>query len=311
MPAISIICPVYKAEKYIHKCIDSVLAQTFTDFELQLIDDGSPDCSGRICDKYAEEDARVRVFHKENGGVASARQMGLDNAIGDYTIHVDPDDWVEANMLEELYAKAKETDADMVICDYWLEYSNRQERQNLNIINTNSQILIDELVNGRLHGSLWNKLIRRTFLVYNNIRFAEGLNICEDLTMCINVLSHGAKATYLNRAFYHYDRFTNPNALTSFNTRYGREQHDKWLSTFKNIISDKESQTYRTGVTYIAYWAFTHMIFSSKEYREFYKNEIKSFLFNNRNLRIKIVTILCALGLNTPLIYLYRAFKRY
>ena len=122
MPAISIICPVYSAEKYIHRCLDSILAQTFTDFELLMIDDGSPDNSGKICDEYAEKDSRIRVFHKENGGVASARQIGLDNAIGDYTIHIDPDDWVDPNMLEELYAKAKEADADIVICDYWVNY---------------------------------------------------------------------------------------------------------------------------------------------------------------------------------------------
>lgn len=114
-PKISIIVPVYKAEKYIHKCIDSILAQTFANFEILLINDGSPDKSGKICDEYAKKDKRVRVFHKENGGVSLARQLGNDNATGEYTIHADPDDWIEPNMLEELYAKAVEDDADMEI----------------------------------------------------------------------------------------------------------------------------------------------------------------------------------------------------
>ena len=83
MPAISIVVPVYKAEKYLHRCVDSILSQTFADFEVLLIDDGSPDGSGLICDAYAEQDPRVRVFHKKNGGVASARELGVQNAKGE------------------------------------------------------------------------------------------------------------------------------------------------------------------------------------------------------------------------------------
>ena len=118
-PKVSVIVPVYKAEKYLQRCVDSLLAQTFTDFELLLIDDGSPDRSGEICDEYAAADSRVRVFHKVNGGVSSARQCGMDNATGEYTIHADPDDWVEPIMLKELYVKAKEENADMVFCNYY------------------------------------------------------------------------------------------------------------------------------------------------------------------------------------------------
>ena len=99
-PRVSIIVPVYKAEAYLHRCVESLLAQTFTDFEILLIDDGSPDRSGEICDEYAAKDPRVRVFHKENGGVSSARQCGMDHAEGEYTIHADLYDCVEPNMLE-------------------------------------------------------------------------------------------------------------------------------------------------------------------------------------------------------------------
>ena len=123
MPIISIIVPVYKAEAYLHRCVDSLLIQTFTDFEILLIDDGSPDRSGAICDVYAAKDQRVRVFHKENGGVSDARQFGVDHALGEYIIHADPDDWVDPTMLEELYRKACETDADIVIADFFVNES--------------------------------------------------------------------------------------------------------------------------------------------------------------------------------------------
>ena len=94
-PLISIIVPVYKAEKYLHKCVDSLLEQTFTDFEILLVDDGSPDKSGEICDEYAEKDSRIRVFHKENGGVSSARNLALDNAKGEFVMFLDSDDWLD------------------------------------------------------------------------------------------------------------------------------------------------------------------------------------------------------------------------
>lgn len=121
-PQISIIIPVYKAERYLDRCILSIINQTFTKWELILVDDGSPDNSGKICDKYAQQEDRIKVIHKLNEGVASAREIGMQNAIGDYSIHVDPDDWVENNLCELLYNEALRTDADMVICDFRMEY---------------------------------------------------------------------------------------------------------------------------------------------------------------------------------------------
>lgn len=118
-PAVSVVIPVYKAEAWLHRALDSICAQSLNNWECILVDDGSPDRSGEICDEYAEKDRRFRVIHQKNGGVSSARQAGIDAAKGEYSIHIDPDDWVEPTMLEELYHKAKEDNADMVICDYY------------------------------------------------------------------------------------------------------------------------------------------------------------------------------------------------
>lgn len=111
---ISVIVPVYKAEKYLHRCVDSILAQSYTDFELLLIDDGSPDNCGAICDEYAQMDSRVRVFHKENGGVSSARNLGLDNARGEYVTFCDSDDRVAFNWLS-VYENAMKNEVDIAI----------------------------------------------------------------------------------------------------------------------------------------------------------------------------------------------------
>ena len=114
-PKISIIVPVYNVEKYIRRCLDSIAAQTFTDWECICVDDGTPDASGKICNEYAQKDSRFVVIHKENGGVSSARNAGLNVAKGEYVTFCDSDDWVEKEMLEVLYNTALETDADVVM----------------------------------------------------------------------------------------------------------------------------------------------------------------------------------------------------
>ena len=111
--AISVIVPIYKAENYLHKCIDSILAQTFQDFQLILVDDGSPDKSGKIWDDYAVKDSRIEVIHKQNGGVMSARKCGILSARGLYSIQIDPDDWVEPSLLEDLFQEAIQEKADI------------------------------------------------------------------------------------------------------------------------------------------------------------------------------------------------------
>ena len=212
MPKISVIVAVYKAEAYIHRCVDSLLAQTFADFEVLLVDDGSPDRSGEICDEYARKDRRVRVFHKENGGVSSARQCGLDNAEGEYTIHADPDDWVEPNMLEELYAKAKEDNADIVLCDYYMyKAKSRYRRQTPR--NTLPQTLLKQYLHHRLHGSLCNKLIKRELYSLYDIKFPVDMILREDMFVVCNLMMHPVKVTYLNKAYYHYDYSANNNSL--------------------------------------------------------------------------------------------------
>lgn len=120
MPMISVIVPVYNTEKYLDRCIQSILAQTYSNFELLLVDDGSTDSSGAICDRYAEQDSRVRVFHKPNGGVSSARNLGLDNAKGEWITFVDSDDWIEYCSFDTFI---KSADSDLIIASMCFEQS--------------------------------------------------------------------------------------------------------------------------------------------------------------------------------------------
>ena len=208
---ISIIVAVYKAEACLCRCVDSLLAQTFTDFELLLVDDGSPDSSGMICDSYAEKDSRVRVFHKENGGVSSAREYGLCKARGEYVIHVDPDDWVEPAMLAVLYCKAREESADMVICDFFTNARGTQSYVKQQPSSLHAHEVIKDLF-AHLHGSCCNKLVRRA-LFAADVHFPVGINYCEDLYVNIHLLLKNPVVAYVPQAFYHYVLDFNPNSM--------------------------------------------------------------------------------------------------
>lgn len=221
-PRISIIVPVYKAERYIRRCLDSIQAQTMTDWECILVDDGSPDRSGDICDEYAGKDSRFIVFHKVNGGVASARQMGIDHARGEYSIHADPDDWVEPNMLKELYIKAKETNAEMVIADYFYETPNGQLYIRQKPADSNHEIM-KQLITGNLYGSTWNKLVRSELYKTYDISFPVNMNCMEDTFVICSLLMHDIKVEYIPQAYYHYDTIENQNSITS----HGKSQVTK------------------------------------------------------------------------------------
>ena len=170
-PKISIISPVYNAERYIVKCLDSILVQTFQDWELILVDDGSSDKSGVICDEYAARDSRVIVIHKDNGGVGAARQTGLDAVTGEYVIHADPDDWVEPTMLQELYAKAVAEAADVVIFDYYVDTKKKTSLVKQQPASLDAKNILKELL--QQSESVFfprNQLLRRSSFLDTNLR---------------------------------------------------------------------------------------------------------------------------------------------
>lgn len=295
MPEVSIIVPVYKAEKYLNRCVDSILAQTFTDWELLLIDDGSPDRSGEICDEYAKKDFRIRVIHKENGGVSSARQRGLDEAVGEYTIHVDSDDWVEPNMLEELYKKAKQDDADIVICDYFNNIGTKQTicRQCPSSLEP-KQVLIELFQ--QLHGSCCNKLARRVCYKQYGIEFPRGINYCEDLFTWVQFLSHKeVKVAYLNKAFYHY--FDNPESITRSYQRSQYETRCEFVKCLEKVLPTELRSTILKKVTFnIFVEANIYDVLTQSEIKEgliIFKHDIA-----NLGKRWRVGFILLSIGLN-------------
>ena len=309
-PLVSVIVPVYKAEAYLHKCVDSLLAQTMTDFEVLLIDDGSPDRSGAICDEYAAKDSRIRVFHKENGGVASARQVGIENVRGEYTIHADPDDWVEPTMLEELYAKAKEDDADMVICDIYMNFYEKEIYTFQDIKKMSVDFVLVELLKGKIHGSLCNKLVKSSCFFGGKVNFNISLSLGEDLSFCCKLLNNeNFKISYLNRAYYHYIQHNNVNSQTKERDKNKRllngiNLYDDLKSFFSKsnlLIVIDDLCKYRELVDY-----FVLSDLSSIDFYRKYHNHMKFVKYvSSSRVILKVCLFFSCLGFYVPMKKIY------
>ena len=204
---ISVIVPVYNVEKYLKRCIESILSQTYTQLDVILVDDGSPDACPNICDEYAVLDNRVRVIHKSNGGLSDARNVGLDIARGEWVTFVDSDDWIEPDMYEYLIANAKRNDAEISVGGVNDEFFDGNDT--VITKTTYHGELIEESVSGIeamkkyffSSWSAWDKIYRRE--VFDGIRFPIG-EINEDEAIVLQLLDRCKKVAYTNKVFYHY-----------------------------------------------------------------------------------------------------------
>lgn len=205
-PLISIIVPVYNVEKYLARCLDSILAQTLADFEVIAVDDGSPDNCGKILDEYAKKDNRIKVIHKENGGVSSARNAGLDEAMGEYIGFVDPDDYISCDMYEHLYNEAKSGDYDIVQCNNYFVDNRGNEKRFLDHIKNTEYADTDDMIcaffDNNIRCCAWNKIFKRQIIA--DTRFLKELRIAEDKLFVYNCLHNASKVKTTEKYCYFY-----------------------------------------------------------------------------------------------------------
>lgn len=198
---ISIIVPVYKVEPFLRTCVDSILHQTYEDFEVLLIDDGSPDRCGEICEEYKRRDKRVKVFHKENEGLAASRNFGLREAKGCYIGFVDSDDWIEPDMLQVLLRRLEDAKADICISGYWYDTDSMSKEARLEEAIYDRKEALKALLEGKINNAVWNKLYSKE--MFNNIVFPEGRNY-EDIAVMHEILYKAQKVTTVSALEYHY-----------------------------------------------------------------------------------------------------------
>lgn len=232
---ISVILPVYNVEDYLEKSINSVLAQTFTNFELIVVVDGSPDNSISIAQKYAQQDQRIKVFEKANGGLSDARNFGLGKAIGDYIYFMDSDDWIEPNLLEDNIKILQENELDFLIFGYFkddidkhnsLQKSTPIRPVKKTIKKGNPRLSLDmDTLN--LMGYAWNKIYRFNFLKENQLTFEKGTSLVEDILFNTQVFNNTNKIYFNEKCYYHYsnreiETLMKTFHLASFNLRKRR-----------------------------------------------------------------------------------------
>lgn len=207
-PVISVIVPVYRVEKYLRRCVDSILGQTYKNLDIVLVDDGSNDNCPSICDEYSMLDKRVNVLHKSNGGLSDARNFGIDHAKGDFLVFVDSDDYINSNMIRKLYESLVENDSDIAICgfDYVDESGNKlPEQKKLNISGVYNKEDIYHYYDREgvswVLGVAWNKLYRKK--LFSTLRYPQG-KLHEDDFISFHLYAQTDKVSFINENLYFY-----------------------------------------------------------------------------------------------------------
>lgn len=213
---ISIIVPVYKVEKYIKQCVDSIINQTYKDIEIILVDDGSPDNCSKICDDYAKADSRVKVIHQDNEGIVSARKTGLKNAEGDYIGFVDSDDWIEPDMYEHFAKAIEQYHPDMALCEFYFSYPDEEglssqqlsrpffSRKDMEREIYPSMLFKDRFYSFGVNPCCWSKVFKKELLENNLYKLPSEIKIGEDAAFVYPCLLEADNVAYVDRFLYHY-----------------------------------------------------------------------------------------------------------
>ena len=300
---VSIIVPVYNTEKYLHQCIDSILAQTYTDLEIILVDDGSPDNSGEICDEYAAKDARVRVFHIENGGVSNARNYGLDRISGECVMFVDSDDLVKPDYCRIMVDAMQKTDARIVTCLHMSGKTHSVEE--FDWLKTKDvpyqTISLDtyRYTNKYAHSIIWGGLYRADLI--GNLRFTQDLFVGEDTLFFAQLLKKARQLTFVEEELYYYRYLDTSLAHAQYNARQSTEitAWERVCDVFADESDDFRNECYAALALRCAkkYCRAVGTGFANKELiRSFYRKS-----FNYKKITSDLVSSRCWRRLNLPL----------
>ncbi|MGN0478639.1 MAG: glycosyltransferase family 2 protein [Hominenteromicrobium sp.] len=249
---ISVIMPVYNVEKYVGRAIESIQKQTLRDFEFLIVDDGTKDSSGVICDQYAEKDARIRVFHKENGGAPSARNMAIDRAKGKYMYFMDSDDWAEETMLEDMYRLAEQCSAELVVSGFYIDtfYSDTEfvseKRSQPDCVYPSQQAFREnayKLFDCNLLYTPWNKLYLSAYIQKYNLRFPQ--TFWDDFPFNLSVVRDVEKVAVTSKCYYHFIRARAESETAKYRSdmyQKREEEHDWMLRMYQYWnVSDADS----------------------------------------------------------------------
>lgn len=311
-PLVSITVPIYKVQKDLPRCLDSLINQTLENIEIILVDDGSPDQCGNICDEYAAKDHRIKVIHKENGGLASARQAGLELCSGIYYTVCDGDDWVEADIYEKLYNKAVAEDADIVLSNYYNDYPDGRQIASKSYSYTTQEQYIEDLMFHRAPVNTWCKLFKLSTIKERNISYEEGINLGEDALFLYKLLLFPMRIYSIDGAYYHYQRdiasgsYTNNISLSTINQNI---YIANWMKEHYN--GDKYHKAHVRTCIGLAFLTLRAKDITKEFFANIIKNVSITDIFRYRLFSLKSILVICTkiFGLKFGLFIFSRTYK--
>lgn len=249
MPKVSIIVPIYNVQSYIERCARSLFSQTLDELEYIFVNDCTPDSSitilNHVLQDYPHRKSQVKIINRiQNGGQAAARTDGMKTATGEYMIHCDPDDWVELDMYEAMYKTAKESNADVVICDAISHFTSHDEPMKWEDLYNSNDWLKHRM---NIWWSLWNRLVRTSIIKENNIYPFSDINLTEDMNVMMRVYYYAKKFINIHKGLYHYNRMNEASALTNANSL---EKYMQRLISAKEIDEFFKSKNFDAGVNW-------------------------------------------------------------
>ena len=289
MSTVSIIVPVYKVEDYIRECLDSILAQTYPYFELILVDDGSPDNCGRICDDYAKGDNRIKVVHKVNGGISSARNAGLEVAKGEWIMHVDGDDWIEPDMIESLIEAAQITGADMVIGDF-VKYGPSAGYNKLPTWSSDKKKSMTNYV-AYVMTTIWGSIAKRSLYADHSLKSPEGISYCEDFHLIVRLCHFAKKVVNVHRPFYHY-RYRPTSIMSNMNKKTEADEQWVYQDTIRFFKEQGVYEDYRKVMSWRVLKSAQELLLDPAGHKRFMElfNDGREFIFScpfvNRKIKM-------------------------
>ena len=237
---VSVLVPVYNVSKFIERCLHSLFGQTFPNIQYVFVDDCSPDRSVEIIQEVLKEypkrknDVKI-IKHEKNRGLAAARNTGIENAEGEFILHIDSDDYIELDMVEQLFLKAREEGADIVVCDYFLEWEKTRKYINVEI-GENKEKYLDNLLDSSASPAVWNKMFRKEIYTKHDITTHEGINFGEDFTVTPKLVYFARRIAKVDQAFVHYVQY-NANSYTKKITDKNISDISITLENLQNFFS--------------------------------------------------------------------------
>ncbi len=313
---VSVIVPVYNTSKYLKRCLNSISNQSLTDIEIIIINDGSTDSSLNIIKEFINNDSRIKLINKDNGGLSSARNAGLKIASGEYIVHIDSDDWIESSYLFDAYENAVNYNLDIVVTDVYWDWDNKkiEYHKDLDILEgkiISSEEYLDLFFTGKVRSSVWNKMYRRELYICNGIYHPENISLGEDMSTTPRLAFYADRIGKINHAYVHY--IQNQDSITKNATEKNLNEIKIALEILKVFFKNRDMDTFeiRTLLYILLNYDFRKKSdILDETLNRYYSLSHNKYAVSKLDFNLKIITIIMKYIPNYNVLIFIRWVKR-